>query len=280
LLPARAAGRLGVGEFRFRDGNSLWFNYGLLGSWQYNPSEGLLLKFSGDLVYLVLIRGSNLDKPLSEGRSTSRTPGFNGTASLLDSGDDPGEIARVGETGPTIDSIEVGEFATLEERREWLKQKAPAFLRERTDTATGFTACGFSCEDTACVDKENEVEFPYMTTVNKSTQSIDSRILARIRGRGNGFRARSGRFFWISGAARRSIWPCTGSPARAPSAAWPAASTTSRSGHPVLGLLVPARRHHRPVPWRDGTGPSFNPPGPTPPTPSGCPSRCRPRRCS
>ena len=31
------------------------------------PSEGLLLKFSGDLVYLVLIRGSNLDKPLNEG---------------------------------------------------------------------------------------------------------------------------------------------------------------------------------------------------------------------
>ncbi len=54
-------------EFRFRDGNSMWFNYSWLGTWQYNPSEGLLLKFSGDLVYLVLIRGSNLDKPLKEG---------------------------------------------------------------------------------------------------------------------------------------------------------------------------------------------------------------------
>ena len=54
-------------EFRFRDGNSMWFPYGWLGTWQYNPSEGLLLKFSGDVVYLVLIRGSNLDKPLNEG---------------------------------------------------------------------------------------------------------------------------------------------------------------------------------------------------------------------
>jgi hypothetical protein len=40
------------------------------------------------------------------------------------------EIDRVGETKPTIDSIEVGEFATYEERREWIKNKAPAFIRE------------------------------------------------------------------------------------------------------------------------------------------------------
>src|SRR5258708_25960699 len=56
----------GAIEFRFRDGNSVWFPYGWMGPWKYNPSEGLLLKFSGDLVYLVLIRGSNLDKPLNE----------------------------------------------------------------------------------------------------------------------------------------------------------------------------------------------------------------------
>jgi hypothetical protein len=36
----------------------------------------------------------------------------------------------VGETGPTIDSIEVGEFTTYEERRDWIKKKAPAFLGE------------------------------------------------------------------------------------------------------------------------------------------------------
>ncbi|QJW93229.1 hypothetical protein [Frigoriglobus tundricola] len=40
------------------------------------------------------------------------------------------EIERVGETGPTIDAIEVGEFVTYEARREWLKSKAPTFLRQ------------------------------------------------------------------------------------------------------------------------------------------------------
>src|SRR5271170_7676359 len=54
-------------EFRFRDGNSMWFPYSWLGTWRFNPSEGLLLKFSGDLVYIVLIRGSNLDRPLKKG---------------------------------------------------------------------------------------------------------------------------------------------------------------------------------------------------------------------
>jgi len=40
------------------------------------------------------------------------------------------EIERVGDTGPTIDSIEVGEFATHDERREWIMNRAPAFLGE------------------------------------------------------------------------------------------------------------------------------------------------------
>jgi hypothetical protein len=29
----------------------MWFPYSWLGPWRYNPSEGLLLKFSGDVVY-------------------------------------------------------------------------------------------------------------------------------------------------------------------------------------------------------------------------------------
>ena len=31
---------------------------------KYNPSAGLLLKFTGDLIYLVLIEGSNLNAPV------------------------------------------------------------------------------------------------------------------------------------------------------------------------------------------------------------------------
>jgi len=114
-------------EFRFRSGNSTWFSYALLGSWQFNPSEGLLLKFSGDVVYLVLIRGSNLDKPLAEGSINLTHAGLQRHRVLWVREMTKEAIERVGETGPTIDSIEVGEFASYEARCEWLKKNAPAF---------------------------------------------------------------------------------------------------------------------------------------------------------
>jgi hypothetical protein len=115
-------------EFRFRDGNSTWFPYGWLGTWRYNPSEGLLLKFSGDLVYLVLIRGSNLDKPLNEGSINLTHAGLQRHRVLWIREMSEEEIRQVGETGPTIDSIEVAEFESHEELKEWLGKKAPAFL--------------------------------------------------------------------------------------------------------------------------------------------------------
>jgi hypothetical protein len=121
----------GAVEFRFRDGNSTWFPYGWLGPWRYNPSEGLLLKFSGDLVYLVLIRGSNLDKPLSEGAINLTSGGLqrHRVAWIREMSEE--EIRQVGETGPTIDSIELAEFENHDELKEWVKKKAPAFLREK-----------------------------------------------------------------------------------------------------------------------------------------------------
>ena len=39
------------------------------------------------------------------------------------------DIREVGETGPTIDSIEVGEFESHDALKEWLSKKAPAFVR-------------------------------------------------------------------------------------------------------------------------------------------------------
>ena len=116
-------------EFRFRDGNSMWFPYGLLGPWQYNPSEGLLLKFSGDLVYLVLIRGSNLDKPLAEGSINLTHAGLQRHRVLWVREMTADEIERVGESGPTIDSIEVAEVESHAEQIQWLEQSAPAFVR-------------------------------------------------------------------------------------------------------------------------------------------------------
>ena len=48
-------------EFRFANGNREAFPYSWLGPATYNPSAGILLKFVGDLVYLVLLEGSNLN---------------------------------------------------------------------------------------------------------------------------------------------------------------------------------------------------------------------------
>ncbi len=116
-------------EFRFRDGNSVWLPYSWLGPFQHNPSVGLLLKFSGDVVTLVLIRGSNLDMLVNE------------TVNLTDRGlqrhrilwvreMDEEELRRVGQRGPTVDRIEVAEFESNEELREWIKKAVPAFPRK------------------------------------------------------------------------------------------------------------------------------------------------------
>jgi len=115
-------------EFRFRDGNSVWFPYGWLGTWKYNPSEGLLLKFSGDLVYLVLIRGSNLDLPLNEGHMNLTTGGLQRHRVVWIREMAEEDIKSVGETGPTIDSIQVAEFESHDALKEWLEKTAPTFL--------------------------------------------------------------------------------------------------------------------------------------------------------
>jgi hypothetical protein len=116
-------------EFRFRDGNSTWFPYGWLGPWRYNPSEGLLLKFSGDLVYLVLIRGSNLDKPLNEGAINLTTGGLQRNRVVWIREMAEADIKQVGDTGPTIDSIQVQEFESQADLKDWLGKNAPAFLQ-------------------------------------------------------------------------------------------------------------------------------------------------------
>jgi hypothetical protein len=116
-------------EFRFLNGNSTWFPYSLMGMWKYNPSEGLLLKFSGDLVYLVLIRGSNLDKPLNEGAINLTHAGLQRHRVLWIREMSEEEIRQVGETGPTIDGIEIAEFESNADLKEWVGTHAPAFLR-------------------------------------------------------------------------------------------------------------------------------------------------------
>jgi len=116
-------------ELRFRDGNSIWFPYAWLGTWQYHPSDGLLLKFSGDLVYLVLIRGSNIDRPLNEGAINLTHAGLQRHRVLWVREMSADDIRQVGEKGPTIDSIEVAEFETHSSLKEWMSTHAPEFVR-------------------------------------------------------------------------------------------------------------------------------------------------------
>jgi hypothetical protein len=115
-------------QFRLRSGDSETYAYGCLVSVRFNPSVGLLLKFSADVTTLALIRGSNLDMPV------------NGVVNLTDSGFprhridwvremDQDELQKAGEGEPTIDGIDIADFQTAEEQREWLRRWAPAFLR-------------------------------------------------------------------------------------------------------------------------------------------------------
>ena len=116
-------------EFRFLSGNSTWFSYGSLGAWWYNPSEGLLLKFSSDLVYLVLIRGSNLDKPLGDGNIDLLHAGLQRHRVLWIREMSEDDKTKVGESGPTIDSINIVEFESNAELKEWLGKTAGGFLQ-------------------------------------------------------------------------------------------------------------------------------------------------------
>lgn len=115
-------------EFRFVDGNSIWFPYGWLGVWKFNPSEGLLLKFSGDLVYLVLIKGSNLNMPLSEGGINLMRSGLQRHRIIWVREMTKEEIQELGDSAPTVDSIEIGECESNEEVRGWVGERAPALL--------------------------------------------------------------------------------------------------------------------------------------------------------
>ena len=116
-------------EFRLRNGNSEWFSYDLLGHWRHNPSEGLLLKFAGgDVVSLVLIRGSNLDALVSDIINLTDR-GFQRARITYVREMEEEELRRAGEGEPSIDRIEIAEFESQDELREWLKTHAPAFVR-------------------------------------------------------------------------------------------------------------------------------------------------------
>ena len=119
-------------EFRWRTGNSEWFAYSCLVSWQFNPSAGLLLKFTSDVTSLVLIHGSNLDAPVGEAQVNLTDRGLQRHRIVCVREMDEAELRRAREGEPSIDRIDIAEFETVAEQREWLKARAPAFVRKTT----------------------------------------------------------------------------------------------------------------------------------------------------
>lgn len=117
-------------EFRLRTGDSEWFAYSCLASWRFNPSVGLLLKFTSDVASLVLIQGSNLEAPVAQAQVNLTDRGLqrHRIVSIREMDEDELRKARKGE--PTIDRIDIAEFETVQEQREWLKARAPAFVRQ------------------------------------------------------------------------------------------------------------------------------------------------------
>src|SRR4029453_15451093 len=113
---------------RFRTGDSEFFSYSHLDSWRFNPSVGLLLKFTGDVTSLVLIRGSNLDALVNDSVNLTDR-GFQRHRILAVREMDEDVLRAAGEGQPTIDSIEIGEFESSEEQRAWLAKVAPVFVR-------------------------------------------------------------------------------------------------------------------------------------------------------
>ena len=109
-------------ELRFANGNREAFPYSWLGPAKYNPSAGILLKFVGDLVYLVLIEGSNLNTLM------------NNAISLYDRGIlrhritwvremTRQELENTGEGEATVEHIRTVSYRPDEEPKnvEWLK---------------------------------------------------------------------------------------------------------------------------------------------------------------
>jgi hypothetical protein len=125
-------------ELRYRNGNRDWFPYSWLGPCRFNPSVGLLLKFTGDVVTMVLIRGSNLDALVNRGAVNLTDRGFQRHRITWVREMEEDELKKAGAGLPTIDRFEVAEFETPEEQQEWLKKVAPVFVRQ--EGATGAIA--------------------------------------------------------------------------------------------------------------------------------------------
>jgi hypothetical protein len=117
-------------EFRLRSGNSAFYPYSWLGPVIFDPSVGLLLRFTGDTTTLVLIRGSNLSAPVRQNAVNLTDRGLQRHRITYVREMDKEELRKAGDGEPTIDAIAIAEFETHEEAQEWLTKHAPALVRK------------------------------------------------------------------------------------------------------------------------------------------------------
>jgi hypothetical protein len=122
-------------EFRLATGDTVAFPYNLLGPIRYNPSTGLLLRFAGDVVTLVLIRGSNLAAAVDGGSVNLTDRGLHRHRVVWVREMDVGEVAAAGRSEPTVDAIVVAEFDTPAAASDWIRRVAPAFAGRSSGSA-------------------------------------------------------------------------------------------------------------------------------------------------
>ena len=89
----------------------------------------MLLKFAGDAVTLVLIRGSNLGLMLPGKNINLTDRGLQRHKIIFIREMDEDELRRAGKATPTIDRIDIVECQTFEEQQEWLAKHAASFVR-------------------------------------------------------------------------------------------------------------------------------------------------------
>jgi hypothetical protein len=117
-------------EFRLVSGDTEAYPYSLLGPIRYNPSAGLLLRFAGDLITLVLIRGSNLGAAIAGGTANMTDRGLHRHRVLWVREMDKHEATVVGRTEPTVDAIEIAAFESTQAADDWVARMAPVFVRK------------------------------------------------------------------------------------------------------------------------------------------------------
>ncbi len=110
-------------ELRFLNGDRQLFPYSWLGPVKYNPSVGILLKFVGDLIYLVLIQGSNLNSMVKNGM-TLFDRGLHRQRVIWIREMSEREVQRADEGETLIDHIRVFSYRADEEPKghEWLAE--------------------------------------------------------------------------------------------------------------------------------------------------------------